>query len=142
MKTGLLCLSLVTALISCETDENLMNGPLVPGTYEGIFYRTESGVTHYVLNQVSLELTSGRFSGASSVSRYPAICHGTYFVSGIKIKFVDECFWTAEFDWTLILSGEYTLSVDGNTLKMTKCYRNDTCDVYELELQAAKPVQN
>jgi hypothetical protein len=141
MKTGVLFLLLATALISCETDENLLNGPLVPGTYNGIFYRTEDGATSYVLNQVSLELTSDRFSGASSASRYPAICHGTYSVSGTKIKFADECFWTTEFDWSLILSGEYTLSIEGNKVKMTRRYENDMRDVYELELQANESVQ-
>lgn len=142
MRTGLLCLFLTTALISCERDENLITGPLVPGTYEGIFYRTESGADCYVLNQVSIKLTSDRFSGSSSVSRYSAICHGSYNVSGTKIKFADECFWTAEFDWTLILSGDYTLSIDGNKAKMTRRYENDIQDVYELELQATEPVQN
>jgi hypothetical protein len=142
MKKGLLYLALVIALISCEAGEDLMNGPLVPGTYKGIFYRTESGATCYVLNQVSLELTSDRFSGSSSVSHYPAICHGTYSLNGTKIKFADECFWTAEFDWSLILSGEYTLSIDGNKVKMTRRYENDLQDVYELELQVTEPVQN
>jgi hypothetical protein len=142
MKTELLCLFLVTALISCETDENRFNGSIVPGTYKGIFYRTESAATCSILSEVSLELTSDRFSGAGSVSRFPAICHGTYSLSGTKIKFADECFWTAEFDWSLILSGEYTLFIEGNTLKMTKHYENGLHDVYELELQPTNPVQN
>jgi hypothetical protein len=142
MKTSLLCLSFITLLISCESAENLVNDPLLPGTYSGIFYRTSPGENCVVLNPVSLELTFTRFEGSGNNTRYPSICKGTYTVKGDKVEFIDECFWTAEFDWSLILSGEYNLSVEGTTLKMTRQYENDMQDMYELELQGTEPVQN
>jgi hypothetical protein len=64
--------------------------------------------TDFVSSEMTLIFDNGRFTGISSKIKYPAICRGTYEIVGNKIKFANECFWTAEFNWGLILSGEYT----------------------------------
>jgi len=48
----------------------------------------------------------------------------------IKITFQNECAWTAEFDWTLILSGEYNLTKTGSVLEFLRDYRSANSDTY------------
>jgi hypothetical protein len=37
---------------------------------------------------------------------------------------------TPELDWSLILSGKYALSVDGDKVEFTRDYRSATSDTY------------
>jgi hypothetical protein len=62
--------------------------------------------------------------------KYPALCRGTYAIIGDAIIFENECAWTAEFDWSLILSGKYVLKVKGNTIEFFRDYRSATSDTY------------
>jgi hypothetical protein len=91
---------------SCASEESpvLTN---IDGTYAGQFYLAVPN-TDFVSSEVTLIFDNGRFTGISSKIKYPAICRGTYEIVGNKIKFANECFWTAEFNWGLMLSGEYT----------------------------------
>ena len=99
------------------------------GTYTGTFQRqTASGGN---LAPVSLTFAGGTWTGEGQVSKYPALCNGTYTVTGNKITFENKCMWTAEFDWSLILSQTYDFTVSGNQLEILRdngTYR----DVYKL----------
>ena len=65
---------------------------------------------------------------------YPSICNGTFKVSGNSIEFINECMWTADFDWSYILKEKYEFSLIGNRLEMTKT-SGDNTDHYTLTLQ-------
>jgi hypothetical protein len=104
---------------SCKSDETpvLTN---IDGTYTGQFYLAVPN-SDFVSSDITLTLENGRFSGTSSKSKYPAICRGTYEIVGNEIKFTDECIWTAEFNWGLILSGNFKYTVkDAKLSNLTK----------------------
>jgi hypothetical protein len=79
---------------------------IVDGTYNGTFQRQTS--TGGSISNVSITFSENNYTGQSDVPRYPAICHGAYIVKrSDSITFQNACFWTADFDWSLILSGDY-----------------------------------
>jgi hypothetical protein len=54
-----------------------------------------------------------------NANRIPAGGSGTYTFSNNKITFNEQNFYTADFDWNLILSGTYNYSFNGKTLKIS-----------------------
>jgi hypothetical protein len=81
---------------------------------------------------VTLTFKEGRFTGNSSRIKCPAICRGTYEIVDDKIIFNDECFWTTEFNWGLILSGKYTYSSREGELVSLIREEGETSYVYTL----------
>ena len=85
------------------------------GSFSGWFKRGE------VRADVTLNLNNNTFTGSSVQEKFPAICKGVYSVSETNIYFIDECIWTADFDWTLILSGSWDYDLTpNNKLNMMK----------------------
>ena len=103
----------------------------VEGNYTGTFQRV-APTGSYPQQQVSLNLKDNSFTGQSSNARQPAICHGGWEANGSVIDFKNGCAWTADFDWTLILSGEFKYEMNGTHLKMWKTV-GEVTDVYELD---------
>ncbi|HSM48170.1 MAG TPA: hypothetical protein VK872_10180 [Draconibacterium sp.] len=99
------------------------------GTYTGTFQR-ELVWSKSDTAQVTLTFSSNNWYGESDKVKYPALCNGTYSIDGNKINFNSGCAWSAEFDWSLILSGEYTLTITGNTIEFSRDYRSATSDTY------------
>lgn len=97
-------------LFGCEKSTKT----LVNGTYIGVFERNG------VFSNVALTFTNGQFSGQSDQDSYPAICSGTYSVTGNTISFENECGFFANFDWTLVLSESWNYSWANNVLILTK----------------------
>jgi|JI9StandDraft_2_1071091.scaffolds.fasta_scaffold191407_2 hypothetical protein len=118
---------------SCENNDLNVKSDLTPGTYKGHFIRS-SPSAKYAPSNITLTFTADSFAGESSVVKYPAICNGTYKITGQEIEFFNNCPWTAEFDWSLILSGKFKLNVDGGQLEMTR-HSNGQTDYYKLKLQ-------
>ncbi len=108
--------------------------PSGSGTYVGTFTRS-SPTADYATAEVTLVLKDNSFSGSSEKTKYPAIGKGTYHVvEGQKIIFEDKSFWTAEFDWTLILDGEFSISTANDMVTLTK-QQGGMTDVYRLVRQ-------
>jgi hypothetical protein len=80
--------------------------------------------------KISLTFSSGTWTGTSDKVKYPALCRGTYAIIGDSIIFENGCAWTAEFDWSLILSGKYGLKTDGNTIEISRDYCLSTTDTF------------
>ncbi|MHA7128614.1 hypothetical protein [Algoriphagus namhaensis] len=114
MKAKFLFLSVIILSISAcsEEDQNLDSS--LEGNYMGTFERGGNS------SSVQLTLNNSTWSGESERVKFPALCNGTYTTSANVITFVNACPWTAEFDWTLILGGDWNYSLNENTLIMTK----------------------
>jgi len=84
--------------------------------------------------QVGLNMGNGTFEGYSDIPNNPAICKGTYSINGSTINFENTCAFTADFDWTLILDGEYTYEKEGNSIFFRRSYENGNVDLYDLEI--------
>ena len=81
----------------------------------------------------TLELKDGKFISTGNSNRIPAGGSGNYSIINDKIIFQDVNAWTADFDWNLILHGEYNFSFDGRRLKIS-ANKNDV-GYYEYDLK-------
>ena len=122
--------TLVILLSSCQKDDSNI---IMDGTYKGTFtvtYRsgTQSG-------QTTLELKDGKFSCSGNSNRIPAGGSGTFSSDNKKITFNDENVWTADFDWNLILNGEYDYTFDGKKLMLSADKNGVGNYKYDLEKQ-------
>ena len=126
-----LLVSLTALLIGCKKDNDSV---LPDGVYKGIYYRTTPWNDTSV---VTLTISGNQYSGSSDSTRYPAICKGTFRIDNGKIKFENSCAWTADFDWTLILGGEYQYKNNNGKIEFSREYNGIVYykDVYQLTRQ-------
>ena len=104
---------------SCDKREETIKPieEIEEGVYSGVFT-----VTYFVgipeswdreSGTATLELKDGRYTCTGNPNRVPAGGSGSYTISNGKITFNAEGGWTADFDWNLILMGEYDYTFDG-----------------------------
>ena len=125
----LLLLSLI-GLFSCNKT-NTINQPISDGTYKGTFQRQVSG--NGQISTITINFNSGIWTGQSQIAKYPALCSGSYKTnSDSEIIFQNACVWTAEFDWTLILSDTFKIKTVGDSLELVKNNNNNSIDIYKL----------
>lgn len=129
MRTQLCFIFVFFIFMSCGKDEAIQQTVISDGIYKGTFQRQ---IVWAKTDTASITLTieGNKWSGTSDLVKYPALCSGTYSIDGNTILFVNECIWTTEFDWTLILSGEYNLKIKGNTIEFSNDDRSATKDTY------------
>lgn len=127
----LLIVLTLLSLFAAGCEKNLISGKL-EGRYRGNFQRITSGVADPLISQVSIHLSHKDYTGSSTVPRYPAICEGTYGATESVIKVSNSCYFTADFDWTLIFMGDYQYKRTGDSLIMWKEYPNGK-DIYRLK---------
>lgn len=127
LKTILAGLALFLASCSGEAVQKPKH---LSGEYTGTFMRT-SPLANYPTRDVSMTFAGPNFSGTGDDPQYPGICNGTFNIQGYEIEFTNACFWTANFDWTLILSGKYEYSVSGDSVTLIK-RMGDISDSYHL----------
>jgi hypothetical protein len=110
------------------------NKPLEDGIYKGIFYRTNPWTD---TAQVTLIISGNRFTGQSNKANYPALCNGKFSVNGDKIRFENNCPWTANFDWNFILNNDFEIKGNGRTIEISRGYNGIIFykDVYQLTKQ-------
>lgn len=122
-------LSIVTLIMGCKKD----NLNIKDGTYKGTFTVTYSSGTQ--TGQTTLELKNGKFTCSGNSNRIPAGGSGTFSSDNGKITFNDENGWTADFDWNLILNGNYDYTFDGKKLIFSADKNNVGNYNYDLEKQ-------
>jgi len=109
----LLTILVLSSFISGCKKDDLKNEA---GTYTGTFMVTyNSGIE---TGMTTLKLKNGKFSCEGNSNRIPAGGSGSYSTENGKITFNDENGWTCDFDWNLILEGEYNYSFDGKKIKI------------------------
>ena len=102
MKRVLTVISIVLFLAVCNKNNNDIRS--LDGRYAGTFSRTG-------MDTVAVDITfiGNLFDGYSTRTKYPAICNGSFELNKNTVVFHDSCVWTADFDWTFILDGEYKI---------------------------------
>lgn len=132
MRTNFLILTFIlmaTLLLSCNKDE--LN--ITDGTYKGTFTVTYSSGKK--TGQTTLNLNNGKFSCSGNSNRVPAGGSGTFSLDNNKITFNDENFWSADFDWNLILNGQYDYTFNGKKIKISADKNSVGRYEYNLEKQ-------
>ena len=125
-----LVLILILTATSCEEHEH-EGTKLEDGMYTGTFNRS-SPTGDYITANITITLDNGSFSGTSNVNHYPAIYNGTFAITEDKINFEDDCVWTADFDWTLILDGTFDIISEGDEIILSRSYEGDMHDQYRI----------
>ena len=132
MKINFFKLAVIALLFAACTDTD--TSTRLQGTYEGVFYRVRDNLKGESSN-VTLNFSEDRYSGTSSVVKYPAICEGTFVPSSDEILFRNSCMWTAEFDWTLILDGTFKVTRTADEIILSKEIDAANGDYYVLRKQ-------
>jgi len=116
MKSKILILITSILLLSCNHDEESTLTQIPNGDYSGIF-TVEYNNGDTFSNTVTVRfLEDNVYSSSGNTDYYPAGGNGTFEINNSTIKFNDINFWTANFDWNLILNSEYDFSLNGNEL--------------------------
>lgn len=133
MKSALVLFCVALIGNSCKKSGSVY---LIPdGTYAGTFQRQISNAGQ--ISNVTFNFSAGNWTGKSQFVKYPALCNGTYKAKGgDSVSFENACAWTAEFDWTLILTGDYKIKITGNNIEISREYNNGAVkDIYDLTKQ-------
>ena len=99
------------ALSACEKEEKAI---LLDGTYTGTFRTLVNKKEQKTDFEVTLD--DRRFitnKGGAGLGPFEVGTRG-------NVKFVDELFYTANFDWNTILTGDYNYQVKGDSLILNK----------------------
>jgi len=130
----------VITLIACSKHSSLSSGNInkvndakPDGTYSDTFQRVvhDTGA----ISHVSIIFSSGNYSGQSEMNYYPVIGKGTFKIFSDSISFRASMVYTANFDWTLILSGDYKIKMNNSELEIWRDYDNSSKDIYKLKKQ-------
>lgn len=114
----LLVVAVFGAASSACTETEKQSNLLTDGIYSGTFtVEYDSGQSYS--NPVSITISGGNYSCSNGENHIPAGGQGTFSISGSKITFQDTLLWTADFDWNLILNGEYTIAFDGDEIEIS-----------------------
>lgn len=130
---SLYLMSVVLLVLFAGCDKETMTA-IPNGKYIGTFIRTTPDA-RFAPSKVTLTIDNNKFSGTSETPRYPAICSGSLKVDGNKLTVNNDCMFTADFDWSYIFQGDYTIELSGNQLKITRSYPNSVYDQYVFEKQ-------
>lgn len=120
MKNGIYQIILIAivsfALISCNKDDDNNRNQTLNGNYNGTFtVEYLNGDTFSNPVQVRFNIENS-YESSRNDNDIPAGGSGTYKLNNSTIDFTDVNQWTADFDWNLILNGEYNYSINGKEL--------------------------
>jgi hypothetical protein len=115
--------------ISCK--KNYLDSKIQDGIYKGTFQRSFVNK----ISNVTLKFSSNKFEGQSEFIHYPDICNGSFSINRDTARFENACFYTADFDWSYILSHKFKISVFGDSLIMKRQYNGIIYfyDIYKLK---------
>ena len=140
MKTTFLKISYILTLFcifeSCDTAKNdPIQSKEFYGTYSGTFtVEYNDGTTRSNTASITF-IDDSTYDSPGNNNRIPAGGSGTYEKSNTTITFDEPHFWTADFDWNLILKGEYDYTLNGNQLTISANKNNLGLYKYQLVKQ-------
>lgn len=113
-----ICFIIALLLLFCGCNEDINEIESIPdGVYTGTYQREYAHTSPTLISNITLAFTSGTWWGTSSTPRYPALCNGDFTIKNGIINFENQCVWTADFDWSFILSGEYSIAQNGDVIE-------------------------
>nr|WP_276901359.1 hypothetical protein [Pedobacter kyonggii] len=123
-----ICIFLFALILSLGCKKSTNVDVLLDGNYTGVLVITNSIKSVPETRPITISLQDGKFNIAPStdVNLKPSGGKGTYtFKKGIGY-FTDEGVWTADFDWNMILTGEYDIRSSGIDLTLRKRFNVKT----------------
>jgi hypothetical protein len=132
MSKILLSLFIVVSFASCTKNNN---APAISGTYSGTFTRY-LGDSIYT-SDVKFFFLTNIFSGTTSTGYFPIICPGNFQTTPDSIEFNNPCTLPANVDESFVLSGNYKLQVQGDSVTFSRVIGDFIYeeDIYRLKMQ-------
>lgn len=124
-----LILFILAIIISSTGCEKSHNEQITDGVYTGTFQRQLAFGDGDTAN-VTLTFSSNTWTGQSDKPSFPALCNGTYKTEKNKITFLNLCLWAPDLNESIILSGEFDLSINGNQIEITRSYLGSSTDAW------------
>jgi len=128
---------LLLTSLTCEREPDMIPS----GTYTGTFQRQDTFGDGEISN-VTITFSKYSWTGESDVHNYPAIGYGSYSLKKDKVTFDNKSQFTADFDFSLILSGDFFISINNDQVRISRDYSgapNDTwTDIYLLKKENKK----
>jgi len=119
MKTTILTLLIAITLFSgCEKSSTITI--IEDGSYSGTLTIKNDINTYSETIPVTLSLEQGKFLISLSSNAKPTGGNGTFAIKDGVATFDDRNVWTADFDWSRILNGDYDLEFGTGKLVLTK----------------------
>ncbi|WP_027078044.1 hypothetical protein [Maribacter antarcticus] len=117
---------------SCNSDDDKNVIENLNGNYTGTFTVEYSNGDTFS-NPVTVSFNEdNNYQSSANNDYFPAGGNGTYEKNNSTIEYYDINIWTANFDWNLILNGEYNYSINGDEL-LISANKNDV-GFYKYEL--------
>jgi hypothetical protein len=131
MRSILLIFLLIVLMGSCTKSNNT---PVLSGTYSGTFTRN-LGDSSFTSN-VTFVFLSNIFSG-NTTGNFPIICPGNFLTTPDSIKFDNPCILPANVDESFMLTGNYKLLVQGDSVTFSRLMGDFIYeeDIYRLKKQ-------
>jgi len=123
-----ICIFLFVLILSLGCKKSTNVNVLLDGNYTGVLVITNSVNSVPVTRPISISLQDGKFNiiPGADANLKPSGGEGIYtFKNGIGY-FTDEGIWTADFDWNMILNGEYDIRSSGVDLTLRKRFNAKT----------------
>jgi len=117
-------------LLACGKNKQSLNDGVYTGTFT---VQYNDGTTRTGETTLTIEGSTYQCTGGPNYT--PAGGSGSFEEKDGKITFNDVNAWTANFDWNLILSGEYKFRFDGKELELEADKNNVGNYHYDLEKQ-------
>ncbi|RLJ72897.1 hypothetical protein [Pedobacter alluvionis] len=117
-----ICILLFALILSLGCKKTTNINVLQDGNYTGVLVITNSVKSVPETRPISISLRDGKFNITPSADTKlkPSGGKGTYsFKKGIGY-FEDAGVWTADFDWNMVLNGEYDIRSSGVDLTLRK----------------------
>jgi len=129
MKKSALFILLAAALSGCDETEIAK----LKGSYTGTFiYHSNAEAPQS--GRVTVTFEGASYTSTRNPDYIPAGGSGTFeFKEKNTVRFEDQNIWTANFDWNLILKGEYAYEIKGDSLIITRS--RDEVKLYEYRLK-------
>ncbi len=102
------------SLVGCKKYKSQLR----EGVYSGNFTVEYSSETY--TSSTTLIINDNNFSSISTEPNFSSRGSGTYAIHDDVVTFNDENLWLANFDWGLILSGDYDYTYQGGLLTLSK----------------------
>lgn len=102
------------------------------GTYTGTFQR----IPDERMANITITIAKDSFSGTSDMYRFPLIAKGSVkWNDKSTATFNASGYFTADFDWTLILNGDYTMQTYEDLINISRENKDSSRDIYRLKKQ-------
>ncbi|WP_159023591.1 hypothetical protein [Formosa sp. L2A11] len=119
----ILCVFLLLSF-ACNSDDDTTNNDQFYGNYTGEFTVTYNDSITYS-NPVTVQFnTDNTYISSGNENNFPAGGSGSFNSNVTTLEFFDENFWTANFDWDLILNESYDYTKTGDSLVFSASKNN------------------